>query len=268
MRNTAGNTGLEDLAQIVDRCRGLLDSPVVEDEFLSATARVASHAFLGNSTQSVYSRQINFLSRLLKEYCGRDARNINVLDWGCGKGHITYLLRSHGFNVTCCDIDRHNDDSTFGQETPIIDHLQIKVIPLSHESELPFEDRSFDCVVSFGVLEHVQSDRDSLAEIRRVLKPSGLFYVTFLPYVLSWTQAMARLRGDSYHDRLYRKRSFARLSNNAGFRVCYLTLGQLFPKNSVPLLFDRTLEPIDRFLCAYTPFKYFATNLEAILLAS
>jgi SAM-dependent methyltransferase len=259
---------LRDLAPIIDRNRRLLKSPVAEDKFLSATGQIASHAFLANSTQSVYTRQIEFLAALLKEYYGRDSHQIRVLDWGCGKGHITYLLRARGFSVTSCDIDSGCDDSTFGQETPILDQLQIQVTPLGHPSKLPFNDASFDCVVSFGVLEHVASDKDSLAEIRRILRLRGVFYVAFLPYFLSWTQAVTRLRGDHYHDRLYKKRSFMRLAGDAHFSVCRLGLSQLFPKNSVPLSWDGVLEPVDRFLCDHTPLKYFATNLEAVLVAS
>ncbi|MGC4087226.1 MAG: class I SAM-dependent methyltransferase [Polyangiaceae bacterium] len=40
---------------------------------------------------------------------------------------------------------------------------------------LPFADHSFDCVVSFEVLEHTRDDRFALSEIARVLKPGGLF---------------------------------------------------------------------------------------------
>ena len=257
------------LLRTISRNRSLLNSKIPRDEFLSAMGRrLASHAFLTNCTQAVYTRQVEFLSGILKQYNDRAPHEIKILDWGCGKGHITHLLRSRGFDTTSCDISRSSSDSSFGQETPLIDELQISVVPLDHPSRLPFGDNSFDCVVSFGVLEHVQSDHDSLVELRRVLKPSGLLYIAFLPYFLSWTQVVSRLRGNHYHDRLYTKRRLARLAREADFRVCWSEHGQLFPKNSTPFSCDRMLEPIDRFLCAYTPLSYFATNLEAILLAS
>lgn len=261
--------GPGDLAQVIDKHRAVLSSSVAEDDFLSGIGRqVPSHAFLRNCTQSVYARQVEFLSALLKESHDVEPGRIRVLDWGCGKGHITYLLKRRGFDVTSCDVDGRTGDSAFGQDTPIIDQLQIRVIPLTHVRHLPFDTNTFDCVVSFGVLEHVPSDRDSLLEIRRILRPGGLLYVTFLPYFLSWTQAAGRLRGDHYHDRLYSRRSFAGLVSGAGFEVCRLQLGQLFPKNSIPLSWDRLLEPIDRFLCGHMPLKYFATNLEAVLMAT
>lgn len=258
--------GPRDIAQIIKRNRQLLSSSIAEDIVLSKAGRqTASHAFLANSTQAVYARQVEFLSAILTEYTNLQPPAIRVLDWGCGKGHITYLLKTRGFDVLSCDISRSQGDSAFGQETPLIRQLAIPVVPLNHEIQLPFADRSFDCVVSFGVLEHVKSDRDSLAEIHRILKPGGVLFIAFLPYFLSWTQAAGRLGGDNYHDRLYRIKSFTQLATDSHFEVVRLSLAQLLPKNSVRLALDGILEPIDRFLCARTPLRYLATNLEAIL---
>jgi ubiquinone/menaquinone biosynthesis C-methylase UbiE len=50
----------------------------------------------------------------------------------------------------------------------------IKVVQASAE-ELPFEDDSFDTVVSIVVLCTVKDQRLALAEIRRVLRPTGTF---------------------------------------------------------------------------------------------
>jgi SAM-dependent methyltransferase len=143
--------------------------------------------------------------------------------------------------------------------------MRMNVIPLADSIKLPFESASFDCVTSFGVLEHVESDVGSLSEIRRVLRPGGLFFVTFLPFRFSWTQALARLRGQHYHDRLYSLRKVEQLAALGGFTLEAMWLAQLFPKNSVPYSFDKYLEPLDRWLCKHTPLKYFATNLEVIL---
>ncbi|MGO9305909.1 MAG: class I SAM-dependent methyltransferase [Candidatus Korobacteraceae bacterium] len=265
----AARRNTSDVRKIVHTARPTLSAPIPRDSYLeSVGAKSISHRFLANTTQAVYARQVRYLGNILTEATNRLPGDISVLDWGCGKGQITYLLRQRGFSVTSCDI--HNteaDDSTFGQEVPIIHEQAIDVIPLSHAYRLPFGDKSFDCVVSFGVLEHVTSDRHSLTEIRRILKDGGVFYVVFLPYFLSWTQQIARLRGETYHDRLYKKHNFTQLAESSGFSVVDLSHGQLFPKNSVPLSLDRVLEPLDRWLCAYTPLRYFATNLEAVLMA-
>jgi len=42
--------------------------------------------------------------------------------------------------------------------------------------ELPFPNEYFDAVFDFGMLHHVVDWQAGVAEIRRVLKPSGLFF--------------------------------------------------------------------------------------------
>jgi SAM-dependent methyltransferase len=265
--NTSG-TAIEAISQLMVKHRSILSGPMAIDSFLAKIGReTVSHQFLANSTQAVYGRQIAFLTALLRDYKHVPASQIKILDWGCGKGHITYLLQKRGFDVISCDIVTDKDDSSFGQEIPIIDAKGIHVVPLEHPSELPFDDHSFDCVVSFGVLEHVESDMASLREIRRILKPGGVLFITFLPYFLSWTQAVAHLRGNDYHDRLYRQKSFRSLAADSGFGVAGFSHSQLLPKNSMPIASDRILEPIDRALCRYSVFKYLATNLEAVLVS-
>ena len=146
------------------------------DQYLvSISKKYTDHHFLGAATQGVYLRQVRFLKAL----CEANQflpQNLNILDWGTGKGHITYLLNKEGFRVTSCDLNKNVSDSTFGQETPIIDENGIFVEPLDHPWKLPFSDGSFDIVVSFGVLEHVQSDQKSLIEVRRVLRTGGAFF--------------------------------------------------------------------------------------------
>ena len=43
--------------------------------------------------------------------------------------------------------------------------------------QIPFKDRSFDAVFDFGVLHHVPDWQAALSEIRRILKPGGIFYI-------------------------------------------------------------------------------------------
>ncbi|MCB0323070.1 MAG: class I SAM-dependent methyltransferase [Bdellovibrionales bacterium] len=40
---------------------------------------------------------------------------------------------------------------------------------------LPFKDRSFEVITCFDVLEHVRAPKKMLAEVRRILKPNGMF---------------------------------------------------------------------------------------------
>ncbi len=253
-------------AKQLDRLDADAGAGVLPDAYLAGVAaRYATHAFLGGNTQLIYQRQIRFLVELVKQRLNRAPSDVQVLDWGCGKGHISYLLQRAGFQVTACDVDARADDSAFGQATPIIAEQAIEVVPLVDPVALPFADASFDVVLSMGVLEHVEDDAGSLRELHRVLKPDGLCLVCFLPYTLSWTQRLAHARGNRYHSHLYSRAGVAWLAEGAGFRVLRMAHGQLFPKNSVSLRAASLLEPLDRALCRYTPLRFLATNLEVVL---
>jgi SAM-dependent methyltransferase len=237
-------------------------SNIQEDPYIAEIARRSdSHRFLGKATGLVYQLQIRELVALVGRLPASDGAG-KILDWGCGKDHISHLLRVAGFAVTSCDLVSTVPDSAFAQETPILTEQAIGVVPLYHETELPFASSSFEAVTSFGVLEHVSNDSLSLAEIHLVLVPGGYFYCTFLPYRWSWTQFVSRLRGDAYHDRLYTERSIVTALLANGLAPDVVKHSQLLPKNSFPR--SLWIERIDDLLCSHTPLRYLATNLVVV----
>ena len=87
-----------------------------------------------------------------------------ILDLGCGDGSAVHELRKLGYEAFGCDFE---------------------IAPGSHRSagrlraiekpyRLPFDDATFDAVVSQEVLEHVQNYRETFREIRRVLRLGGV----------------------------------------------------------------------------------------------
>ena len=205
-------------------------------------------------------------SHYVKTFCeawfARPASDIQVLDWGCGRGQNLFLLKKQKFNVRGADL--HNAGDSLGHDLPILKHLDPPVTPLTHPYEIPFEDRTFDVVISFGVLEHVPSDVASLSELHRILKPGGLFFIFNLPYTLSWTQRLMHLRGDYSHDRLYTEAWVRKRLPAAGFNILDLWHRQLLPKNTIHYPAYHVCEWIDQFLTHGSPLKYLATSLECV----
>lgn len=72
---------------------------------------------------------------------------------------------------------------------PVIDRLNARggiAVP-GEIDELPFEDRSFDLVCAFDVIEHTEDDRRTFSEVSRVLKDEGVFVLSVPVYEDRWT---------------------------------------------------------------------------------
>lgn len=101
-----------------------------------------------------------------------------ILDVGCGAGVDIIRMASmtgpegkvYGIDLTASMVDRATDN---------IRSLEIGNAWAEEASaeSLPFPDENFDVVTSNGVLNLSPKKRECLAEIRRVLKPGGRFYL-------------------------------------------------------------------------------------------
>lgn len=101
-------------------------------------------------------------------------RERKVLDAACGEGYGSAMLAGVADRVTGVDVS-----------TEAIEHARRRYAEagnLAFEAAnctvLPFEVDSFDVVVSFETLEHLQDQAEMLAEFRRVLRPDGLLILS------------------------------------------------------------------------------------------
>lgn len=238
----------------------------LDEEIRETAATLPSHHFLANpSGQYLYVYLTRFVKALAERHFGRPFFKLSVLDWGCGKGHVSKLIRDLGpGRLDSCDLLSDRDDSTFGQEVPLIQRFGIEVKPLEHEFILPYDSASFDILLSVGVLEHASHERESLMEIVRILKPAGLFFCFFLPTRFSWTQQVSRWFGDHYHDRLYTEGRVKDVVGDAGLTLLDVWYRQLLPKNTPYYPRFRSFERFDQLVTEHTPLRYFATNIEFV----
>jgi SAM-dependent methyltransferase len=219
--------------------------------------------FLRNPVvQNIYNYQINFVLDFSKEWFNKTS--LDILDWGCGKGYVSYLLKNKNINVSSCDVSNSGVTSAFVINSPIISLANINLVELKHDYILPFDNSSFDVVLSFGVLEHVPNELESLLEIQRILRPNGLFFCFYLPYKLSYTQNIQHLRGQWYHKKLYWKNDVKKLLKKSNMHLLDIWHRALMPKISFVPLFYHMVEKIDNWFCNYSILKYIATNIEFV----
>lgn len=125
----------------------------LDEEMRETAASLPSHSFLANpSGLNLYVYLAHFVKALSEKHSGRPFSDLTILDWGCGKGHVSKLIRDLGpKHLDSCDLLADRGDSSFGQEVPIVKRFGIPVRPLRHEYILPYDSASFDALLSVGV---------------------------------------------------------------------------------------------------------------------
>jgi SAM-dependent methyltransferase len=101
----------------------------------------------------------------------------HILELGCGNAQKTRDIATSGVNrkITALEVDEIAHDK----------NLKIMDLPnvtfgLSGAQDIPLDDESVDVVLMFKSLHHIPAAlmEQSLREIRRVLKPAGLAYIS------------------------------------------------------------------------------------------
>lgn len=163
-----------------------------------------------------------------------------LADLGCGDGPLFAALRRVG---------------AIGPERPVhaVDlevtrlarvsarYPWIETIVGSAESVAEIPDGSLDVVCSTMVMEHVPDERAYLAEIRRILRPGGVAYVTTV-FKRKWAWYFRKREGESVLDTSHVREytdlgSFTGLLPGSGLHLVELELNRLWFPLLDPILF-------------------------------
>ncbi len=129
---------------------------------------IAINNFHTKEDYIIYLKHL-FAYEFAKQYLNE---NLLVLDVGCGEGYGASYI-SDTLRVMAVDVNKE-----------IIKRARIKYANRSVNFmvydgiNLPFANESFDAIISFQVIEHVEDDKRFISEIYRILKNKGLFIIT------------------------------------------------------------------------------------------
>jgi SAM-dependent methyltransferase len=94
-------------------------------------------------------------------------KTARILDFGCGAGNTLRALRRKGY------VNASGYDVSDGR-TLLVDDREHIVSGSLFDLRVPFEDDTFDLVISDQVFEHVQDQARAFSEIYRITKPGGI----------------------------------------------------------------------------------------------
>ena len=147
-----------------------------------------------------------------------------LLDMGCGEGrHAIGALLETPANVIGLDLSfedlntaksRLNDFDLSGCDT-------FCAFGVGNIKNIPFENASLDAIVCSEVLEHVDSPKESIQELVRVLKPGGIMALSvprYLPEIICWKLSKEYSKTPGGHVRIFKHSQLRDLAENNGLQ--------------------------------------------------
>ena len=106
------------------------------------------------------------------EFALKDLKKIKgkILEVGCGGGGMVKAIKFYRPDLKVIGVDISKKAISEAKKDP----HRVNFF-LADAYNLPFRDKSFEAVLMFDFLEHLDDPLKSLAEVYRVLKPKGIF---------------------------------------------------------------------------------------------
>lgn len=146
-----------------------------------------------------------------------------ILEIGCGIGTIVYELSKRGCKTVGTDIS--NRAIEYGQKKYPSVELKVEA-----GQRMSFADNSFDVVLSFDVLEHIDDVDRHLSEVARVLVAEG-YYLLQTPnkYFNAVFETIRKrsLKWRKYHPSLHTAGQLKRRFDRCGFNIRFVKMNTI-----------------------------------------
>jgi SAM-dependent methyltransferase len=174
--------------------------PDIRDDFVGRDQRIMQAA--GN--------YLRFQFELVAPYLNGD-----VLEIGAGIGNMTTLAVGQAermTSLTCIEMDPQCHDHLKALDFPA--GLNVEIFNGRFPEVFP-ENRCFDLIYHFNVLEHIENDLEALDVCYRLLKPGGIHFMFVPAFPVLFGSMDRQLR----HYRRYTRKALADLLEQCGYRI-------------------------------------------------
>lgn len=178
----------------------------------------------------------NVENNLIFKYL-KDLKGKNLLDVGCGTGLYSIMAYSRGATVIGLDISE-NMLNIAREKTKLLS-LPINFV-LGDMDNMPFNDNTFNAVISVTALEFSKNHKNSLKEILRVLKPGCKAVIGVLSESSLWSKKRkekAQSQKSAYfYAHFFEPKELKRLLIEAGFKSVIIDSSLFLPPNDSSML--------------------------------
>lgn len=145
-----------------------------------------------------------------------------VLDIGCGNGQR--VLPAAKFVKQVIGLDNNIKSLKLAKaEVKRLHITNVKFVKFNLEQKLLFNNQQFDCILLLDVLEHLNHRLQLLKQIYRVLKPSGLLFLSVPKSDTSWKLLQKSLGlnyySDADHKIEFTQKEIIDLLTKSGFKI-------------------------------------------------
>ena len=136
-------------------------------------------------------------------------KHAHILDFGCGFGHGLLGLKALGYeNLSGVELSEHRAKATEGYFPS-----RVKCGTVAAAAELAGANGPFDLIVARHVFEHLREPRAVLAELKKLIKPTGIILL-IVPDLYGETPIVTTLFLPHMH--LYNRTSMMQMMKNVG----------------------------------------------------
>ncbi len=176
----------------------------------------------------------------------------NVLEVGSATGVFSFEYEKYCINLTSIDLSPEN--IKWAKNKAIKKNSSI-VFQVADMEKLPFPDNYFDGVLSFSTLRYAPNIEVALAEIYRVLKPTGYIIIDLPNKKCPWFVGLKKkiLGREHIFDNYYYWEDIIAMMNRTSFINVRMKRGLFVPKSTPNKLFG-----------LFRTFEFFAEKLPII----
>lgn len=174
-----------------------------------------------------YSKEGTLIKWLLKVGNKSD----KILDQGCGIGQYALSVYKFGFKKV---VGLDFSEKLLKKAEQNAKNLKYEVKFVKGDiRNMPFNNNSFDVVISGGVIEHVPESEKTISELSRIIKKQG-YLLIHIPHkistftILKIIQKMVGIWKLGY-EKSFTKKQFSKMLQENGFEIQDYFLGEFMP---------------------------------------